>query len=309
MKRILVPLDASYNAAQIIPHVIHLARVTEATVHLLHVWEFEEHLFHNQSEQMRDYLLKVKRQFRREGIDAVADLQYGSPAERIPQIAEQHEVSLIAMVTHGYSGFQRWALGSITDKVIQTSHIPVFVVRNDDEPVIDTPHIQRILVPLDGSELARAGLDYAIMLATKCKAHLHLLRVVEPRSVPIPVVEDDNTSLGEYRDYALADLCRQAAKELTALSIGQPDGALTFSTHVCVGYPAEKIVGEAIWQSSDLIVMATHGYGGMRRWALGSVADKVLHATTIPLLLVPMRRVSTQPAVSADDRVLMSELF
>jgi nucleotide-binding universal stress UspA family protein len=53
-----------------------------------------------------------------------------------------------------------------------------------------------------------------------------------------------------------------------------------------IDFAAEAIIDEAARQHADLIVMATHGYSGLKRWALGSVADKVLHATTTPLVLV-----------------------
>jgi len=137
------------------------------------------------------------------------------------------------MATHGYGGLRRWALGSVTDRVVHTATVPVCVVRSAAHVAPGEHALTRILVPLDGSDLARQALPLAIELAKRASAELVVLRAVETHT--------QNASL-------------------------------------------------MIMQSGvDLIVMATHGYGGLQRWALGSVADKVLQAAPIPILLVRAR--------------------
>lgn len=80
-------------------------------------------------------------------------------------------------------------------------------------------------------------------------------------------------------------LREQASQELAGLAAElQPD--VPARAVVVAGQPAEMIIDQAYAHQIDLIVMATHGYSGVRRWALGSIADKVLHATTTPLILV-----------------------
>ena len=92
-----------------------------------------------------------------------------------------------------------------------------------------------------------------------------------------PLVENSET-LNALHKYALDELKAEAASLRTEAS--------RVLTRAIIGYPAEVIIDEAREMDVDLIVMATHGYSGLRRWALGSVADKVLHATTTPLILV-----------------------
>jgi nucleotide-binding universal stress UspA family protein len=92
-----------------------------------------------------------------------------------------------------------------------------------------------------------------------------------------PLVENSET-LNALHEYALDELKAEAA----SLRAEAP----RVLTRAIIGYPAEVIIDEAREMDVDLIVMATHGYSGLRRWALGSVADKVLHATTTPLILV-----------------------
>jgi nucleotide-binding universal stress UspA family protein len=174
------------------------------------------------------------------------------------------------MTTHGYSGLRRWAVGSVTDKVIQRAVQPVFILPSGGDRLTPPDRLRRILVPLDGSDFARQALPVALDLATAAAAEVILLSAVEPPA----------QSPG-----ALIVMRNEAAQELQRVAIGCA-AQTAVRTEVVVGYPAEAIVDEAARIEADLIVMATHGRGGIRRWALGSIADKVLHATSTPLLLV-----------------------
>jgi nucleotide-binding universal stress UspA family protein len=178
---------------------------------------------------------------------------------------------------------RRWALGSVADKVIHATDAPVLLVRGQAQPVVQPP--RRILTPLDGSGLSRQALPLASEIARAARAELILLRAVVPMieayiGAPVlgrPLVENSET-LNALYEYALDELKAEAA----SLRAEAP----RVLTRAIIGYPAEVIIDEAREMDVDLIVMATHGYSGLRRWALGSVADKVLHATTTPLILV-----------------------
>jgi nucleotide-binding universal stress UspA family protein len=142
------------------------------------------------------------------------------------------------------------------------------------------------MVPLDGSTLARQVLPLAAEVAKLAGAELLLLRAVAatiesyPGFPPMP--GQTLPQLGEVLE-ALRD---QAINQLGALADELRTPEMPVKTRVVNGPAAEVLVDEAEQQGVDLIVMATHGYSGVKRWALGSVADKVLHATTTPLLLV-----------------------
>lgn len=290
MKTILVPLDTSQLSFQILPYVQTLATMFAARVCLLHVWELEEKLLLSRQKQVEEQLWQQAKKLRATGLDVGIDIEIGSPAMCIIEAAQKKQAALIAMVTHGFSGFQRWALGSVTDKVVQATSTPVFVVRSSEYAVAsELPIIKRVLVPLDGSERSQQALPFATKLAACAHGSLHLLHVVEPEN-GIDLNEPGvNERLGVRRDQALAEMSRLAEHELMNLDDEMRSGAIKVSWHVCVGYPAEQIIKEADWQQSDVIVMATHGYSGFQRWALGSVADKVLHATPTPLVLVQAR--------------------
>lgn len=288
MKTILVPLDTSQLSFQILPYVHTLATLLSARVCLLHVWELDEKLLVSRQKQVEEQLRQEAKKLRDAGMDVGIEIEIGAPALCIVEAAQRKPTALIAMATHGYSGFQRWALGSVTDKVVQATNTPVFVMRSreDTVPTAQPPEIKRILVPLDGSERSKESLPFATKLAACAHGSLHLLHVVEPEDSVDPNEPEANERLGARRDRALAEMSRLAEHELTNLDEDIPSGALKVSWHVCGGYPADRIIREAEWQQSDVIVMATHGYTGFQRWALGSVADKVLQATTVPLVLI-----------------------
>jgi nucleotide-binding universal stress UspA family protein len=306
MKTILVPLDGSALAEQTLPYVRMFASLLGATVHVLRVipeeekrallasdpavlyeaeamgapvWERETRVWDMLRQRAEGYLDAQTNALRIDGFDAHSHVQIGAPAEMIIAVAQQIHADLIAMATHGYTGLKRWTLGSVTDKVVQATTTPVFVVPSQAAPAGE-PRLKRILLPLDGSAFARQALPIATELTTHARAELLLFRVV------LPSVElYHGTLLPAGVQNMLRDL---AQAELRALAGELRHNEVSVKAAVAIGYAAEEIV-EVARHQVDLIVMATHGYGGIKRWALGSVADKVLHATTTPLLLVHAR--------------------
>jgi nucleotide-binding universal stress UspA family protein len=302
MRTILVPLDGSTLAERIMPSVRVLAPLMGARVELLHVVSEADryHLLADSEgldevggvplapsawEPLRQnaqrYLAELAAALKASGIEAGVDVQFGRPDEAIVEAAERAHVRLIAMATHGYSGIKRWALGSVADKVVHATTTPVLVVRGG-APNAGPRNLRRILVPLDGSALAQRALPLAVELAACARAELFLLGVATPPiivapeiMVPVPLYDATvEARLGQMRE-ELGRLARILAQE-----------QLRVTPLAAAGFAAEAIVDQAAQCTADLIVMATHGHSGVRRWALGSVADKVLHATDTPLVLV-----------------------
>jgi nucleotide-binding universal stress UspA family protein len=239
-------------------------------------------------ERAAGYLATVAMQLEQAGLDVETMVRIGPPDENIVEAARSQRATLIAMATHGYGGLRRWTLGSVTDKVVHSATTPVFIVRGATPAPPRDLALKRILVPLDGSDLARQALPLAAELATCANAEVILLQAVAPMNEIYAGIRPSGRSIPQYAD-ALATLRRQAAKELDTLAGELRQQHLSVEVAVATGHAAEVIIDEAARQHADLIVMATHGYSGLRRWAMGSVADKVLHATTTPLVLVRAR--------------------
>lgn len=136
-KRILVPLDGSALAEQILPQVQALARLHESEIFLLRA--AEAHAFPGSDptqaqvevvQEAEEYLKGVQDRLQRGGVKKVNwAVWYGSPAEAITEYAKVHEVDLVAMLTHGRSGVSRWVLGSVAEKVLRGTSVPILLVR------------------------------------------------------------------------------------------------------------------------------------------------------------------------------------
>jgi nucleotide-binding universal stress UspA family protein len=308
MQTILVPLDGSALAERALPYVRMLAPLSGAKIDMLRVigeeakdwlltnnprllhepgiitdtplWVREMRAWDLLRDHAESYLDAQAMSLRTSGGDVETQVQIGAPTETIVEVAEQIHADLIAMATHGYAGLKRWTHGSITDDVVHTSTTPVLIVPGSAAPARE-PSLRRILLPLDGSELAKQALPLAAELATQAHAQLILFQAIAPPlggTIGARIPAEDQTAL---RMQAFNEL-RTLAGELRAYDI-------PIKTIVVVGVAAEEIVAAAAQYQADLIVMATHSYSGIKRWALGSVADKVLHTTPTPLLLVRAR--------------------
>jgi len=133
---------------------------------------------------------------------------------------------------------------------------------------------ERILVPLDGSEVAEVALPYAEELAGRLGSEVILMHVGESA---------DSLQRMEPYTQKLVEATRKGAERFPVKTGAKPAkvGSVT-----AVGHPAEQIIDYAEKENIGLIIMATHGRSGIRRWALGSVADKVLRATNRPVALI-----------------------
>jgi nucleotide-binding universal stress UspA family protein len=135
-KKILVPLDGSRLAEKVLPQVEKISRCCRPEVHLFQVvvtYEIEpEKEKEERARLLREawqYLEKISTRMRKKKINVHAVVAYGKDAVQICEYARKNRLDLIAMATHGRSGFSRWALGSVADKVLSCSRVPVLLIR------------------------------------------------------------------------------------------------------------------------------------------------------------------------------------
>jgi len=147
----------------------------------------------------------------------------------------------------------------------------------------------KILVPLDGSRLSEGILPYARCLAKAFKIPIDLLLVIDPETISAA----SGPGTDRYLYAAEADMKKNRSEYLDE-TVRSLLPSLTVNCSVETGYPAEAIVDKASAHPDTLVAMATHGRSGVQRWFIGSVADKVLHICTNPLLLV--RTAGKEPA-------------
>jgi nucleotide-binding universal stress UspA family protein len=146
---------------------------------------------------------------------------------------------------------------------------------------------EKILVPLDGSELAESVLPHVETIARGCSVvEIVLLRVCEAPSILSDYPEGNDKSWEKHVGRMTTNAQQQCNIYLGDVEKQLRDQGFNVRTESCLGKPAEEIVNYATKNKVDLIVMASHGRAGVSRWAYGSVADKVLRSSCVPVLLV-----------------------
>ncbi|TVR75959.1 MAG: universal stress protein [Sphaerobacteraceae bacterium] len=297
LKRIVVPLDGSQISHAALPLARSLAEQTGAGVTLVSVIDPPRDFYISpqdssstrlrpkdidhlaKEEQRLDYYLKnVATSFERTRVST--DIRLGQAATEILEAAEAVEGSAIVMASHGRSGLGRMLMGSVAERIVQSSQVPVFVTRasTDTRAEFGKQKITNVAVALDGSDLAEQALDRAYDIFRN-NVRYTLVRIVEPVA---PGQSYSSEIIANYEREAresAEDYVRDAADTLTT------HGA-TVSADVRITEPASGITRVASEFGADLIAMTTHGRSGMGRFLLGSVAERVLHDTDRPVMIV-----------------------
>jgi nucleotide-binding universal stress UspA family protein len=299
-KKMLVPLDGSELAEVVLPYARELAGRLDLELILFHVCEppgfdaqfmcraYLEHAGEIVQQQSRDVQAKTGRPAGKKAVDVRTKVAEGHPAEEILRYAEENNIDIIIMATHGRSGVRRWVMGSVADKVLRKSKVPVWLVRANipEEIVHDEWPKRTILVPLDGSRFAEVVLPHVATLAKQRGARLVnvvLLRVCERPFITADYPEPDT----EAHLKRISDRFRQEAEQYLAKVKNQLAGAgLNVRTEVLMGKPAEEIIKYAENNHPNLVVMATHGSSGLSLWEYGNIADKILHGISSPIFLI-----------------------
>lgn len=294
--RILIPLDGSEASEAAVVFVENLA---SQRVRLLRV-EPDDHLLippsvtgvepgwkDRYAGRVRDELESMAERLRNQGRAVEVEVRFGEPAEEI--IAAAAEADLVVMTTHGRGAAGRLIFGSTADRVARHGTTPTLLLRRGDhtaEPV--TPG--RVVVPLDGSELAERALPEAKRLAGVLNVPIQLVRAVGADQILATVRSEraptDPGSLDDDDAYERARLKteRQAEEYLAAQVTSLREAGLTVGIELLKGTPVFVL----LWaiQRDDVVVMTTHGLGGYRRWMIGSVAEKLVREAAAPVLLV-----------------------
>jgi nucleotide-binding universal stress UspA family protein len=212
----------------------------------------------------------------------------GEPDEEIVTAAERRGVEMIAMASHGRGAVGRAIFGSVADRVARTATVPVLILRVPDEDADQGVVVSRIVVPLDGSQIAERALPVAAELALQFPAPVHVVRAADPAStLPMasgvfgagPAVGADVTDqIWQEAEAEARSTVTTAVSRLEAEGVDASGGILTGSPFFAIS--------EAT-QAGDLLILTSHGRGGVRRWLLGSVAEKLVREADAPVLLVP----------------------
>lgn len=330
-EHILVPLDGSACSERALPVAAQIARATHGTLMLARVippaieavWDVmgvAQPMGEAMDAELREaeeYLNGVAQAPILAGMQVTKQILTNRPASSILDATRTLQADLIVMCSHGATGFKRWMQGSVTQEVMRHSPVPVLALRDGcDQPTSSYPDASRpfhpftAVVALDGSRLAEEALVPAATLtaaiASPARGGLHLTRVVK-----LPLAGERHALEPELREMALYE-AKYYLRELTDRLLEGPVAHLdlTVSWSVAMGEDVAKTLirvaehgedarGVRVFGGYDMLAMATHGRSGFSRWMLGSVTERVLSTTRLPLFIVHAAGATDQPSTQA----------
>ena len=285
----LIPLDGtklSESAYAMLPLVRELGI---DRVRLVSVWESaaeESDDDHKQeldevTERGRAYLEAYLEQQAEEvtsrGFEVETVVGIGRPADEI--LEATHDVDMIIIATHGRSGIARWWLGSVADEVIKESACPCLVIGPNVETDLEHFEVKRILLPLDGSENAELAIPLAAYIADKTGAEIDVVRAMSLTAVSYdPGMSMYSAELVTSIEDSVKAYLQSVAERLKGRKI---------ETTMLIGGPGEMLLEHLKEKPANLVVSTTHGRTGVRRIALGSTSDRLLHGTAPVLIFKP----------------------
>ena len=294
IQQVAVALDGSAFSEAALPVAERIARMFDATLVLLTVLPARGALrilpkgrsagnpLEAGQVETELYLNDLAGTYRAAGIRAEYYLAAGPVAQAIETMVSELDADLLVMSTHGRSGVGRFMLGSNASAALQVSSRPILLFR-PQAAASAAPQVRKVLVPLDGSGFAERVLPWMQDVAAVVDCEFILLAVPE---VPEPAMYGAMAeAVDDLRQRAEAN----SQRYLTQLTERLTDLGLRVRPVVGGSRPATTILEMAEQEQVDLIMLATHGRGGIDRLVMGSVADRVVHHSTCPVFLLPVR--------------------
>lgn len=293
--KILVTLDGSPVSEAVLPYVRLLAASLRFPVEMVSVIDltelarsvsagealFLDQLAADETRRRRKYLESATQKF--------ADGQItwrilkGNTESMIAEYAARNSEAMLAMATHGRSGLNRWLLGSVAEKVLRSTSNPLLLIRATTTAVSDEQAtIRSIIVPLDGSALAETVLKRVSELAKKLSAEVVLFRAYNIPTGFYDAGGGFDVDLDRLLTQTELEVLHYLEEKKFALKTAGVDSVTIASRQ---GYEADEIIRYAGNQPDRLIAICSHGRSGVRRWALGSVAETVIRHCSNPVLV------------------------
>ncbi|MSQ24576.1 MAG: universal stress protein [Chloroflexi bacterium] len=274
LQRILVPTDGSPESEKPVPIAAQLAQAQGGEVMLVSVVERPSFTGSEEGYAMppdiyqamvdameggtRQALEKLQAVLQSQSIPVSATILRGQAASSLLDYEKKYNPDLVVMASHGRTGLARFAMGSVTGRLVRDGTAPVLVTRMSTE---FSGSLDRALVMLDGSGRAEESLPLVESLAGKPFKQIKLFRVV-----PNPA---DRSAAHTYLEGVAARFTKTGVDTEIVVDIGDPRPTI-----------------ERAAKDADLVVLCTRGEGGFDRLRHGSVADHVLRGLGTPTLLV-----------------------
>jgi nucleotide-binding universal stress UspA family protein len=297
---VVVPLDGSAFAECALPLALSIARRSGAALRLIRVAPTLGDVFfwaplpgspvaneihdHFRADSMA-YLESVGRRLKEAGAQAVTySVAEGEVAEAIRINVARNGADLVVMSSHGRGALGRIWLGSVADELVRSLEVPLLLTRPEENPtnkkLEDAWAARRFVLAVDGSRLAERMLSPALALGRMMGAQYTLVRIVGvPGATQLaPHLSAELKNIGERIFHEAEDYLTQVADRLRA------NGESVETRVLFAEHPADGILKQAA-EGADLIALATHGRHGLSRLLMGSVADKVVRGSSVPVFV------------------------
>ena len=315
-QHILIPLDGSSRAEQALPVAARIARATGGSLLLVQVispppdysggWSpvplVNEQVVEAEVSTATAYLQSLAASPGLSGLKTRIEVLSGLPVQHLLALTEAPGIDLVVLCSHGRTGFARWMLGSVAHALVHQCTRPVLVLRQDEASSSlarsERAGELRALVPLDGSPLAEAALRPAAYLTSALAAPgrgaLHLSQVAKifPTTADEGFISELNKEALQRAGAYLSQTQEHMHSEEKDLHLSlthsvelASDVASTLMDLAEHGKDREEKTGEKS-NPCDLIAISTHGRGGLERWVMGSVTERLLNTTKLPMLIV-----------------------
>lgn len=280
---ILVPTDGSTAAETATQTALTLAQRFDASIHAITITDRDDvpadvapEAIKERTQRGEKTLATFADQAAKAGVTTMTHgIETTAPTHQaIIDYATDHDADLIVMGTHGRTGLNRLVLGSVTERTLRVSPIPVLTVHEDTS--LD-PDVETVLVPTDGSDAACIAADHGIGLAAATDAAMHVVHVVDLTAVS-----------GELASAELFDALEETGQKAVDAVIDRADEANLHAIEASIlsGTPARALLNYVDERDIDLVVMGTHGRTGLSRYLLGSVTEKIVRLADLPVLTV-----------------------
>lgn len=280
---VLIPVDGSDTATRAAAVGREFAQRYDVRLEALHVLEGQSRLPGNGGDQDpeekgREILGEIADLVAGSEVEIDTHLAEGQPHEAIAERANETDCDLVVMGRHGRSGLRERLLGTVTDRVLRHTSVPVLTVSGEDSGGATGRTYENVLLTTDGSENAERAAPYGEDIARRFEGTLHLLNVVDVQAAAGAfdaggVSADFVEQLEEDGHEAIERLAQQLDDVPVQSAVTRGD-----SQEAIADYTTENDI--------DLVVMASEGESNLASQSLGSVTDRVLRTVDVPVLVV-----------------------
>lgn len=302
--KVIVPLDGSELSEQALSYAQLVASSMSVPIELVEACHIlapaildtrtrhvADMMLSARQRRAEEYLAGVRDRLEASGSSAPVSTLRGVPADSIVTHATTDPRALVVMSTHGRGGVAPWTLGSVTDKVLHAIPNPLLIIRAAAITPATRVEVNTVLAPLDGSARAELSLPHVSAMAGALGADISLLRVTPTTDYyrehlgDLPPGSDGKSPGPSAEEQADADA--RAVEEYLSNVRHRLDGE---GHEIAIDHQQSLNVAQAIMdrasQQPSLVVMASHGLGGVGRSAVGSITDRVARHIAAPVLVI-----------------------